>query len=146
VAFRGTFDQKLDAKNRLTIPARLRAALADGVVLAIPPDELPCVWIARPDDYQSYAAQALAELSPLSAERLELERFFFGNSHDAELDSAGRIMVPAFQLQHARLDKDVVVVGAGSRLELWDSATWSEHRPALLSGVGQITRAAGHAG
>jgi DNA-binding transcriptional regulator/RsmH inhibitor MraZ len=48
-------------------------------------------------------------------------------------------MVPGFLGRHAALSKDVVVVGAGDRLELWDKDRWSEHRPTLLSGVAEVT-------
>ena len=52
VPFRGTFDHTLDAKNRLTVPARYRAALAEGVVLAMPVDLKPCVGVWRPEEYE----------------------------------------------------------------------------------------------
>jgi len=139
VPFRGTFDHTLDAKNRLTVPARYRAALSDGVVLAMPVDLKPCVGVWRPEEYESYTRRALAELPPLSPRRTELERFFYGSSHDAELDAAGRIMVPGFLGQHAELAKEVVIVGVGDRLELWDKGAWTEHRPTLLSGVAEVT-------
>jgi MraZ protein len=138
VPFRGTYDHTLDAKNRLTVPARYRAALADGVVLAMPVDQRPCVQVWRPEEYGVYTTGALAELKPLSSQRSELERFFYGGSHDAELDAAGRIMVPPSLREHARLIKDAVVVGAGDRLELWDRTTWNEHRSTLLSGVAKV--------
>ena len=93
--FRGTFDHTLDAKNRLTVPARYRATLAEGVVLAMPVDLKPCVGVWRPEEYERYTQRALAELPPLSPRLTELERFFYGSSHDAELDAAGRIMLPA---------------------------------------------------
>lgn len=137
--FRGTFDHTLDAKNRLTVPARYRATLADGVVLAMPVDLKPCVGVWRPEDYDTYTARALAELPPLSTRLTELERFFYGSSHDTELDAAGRIMVPSFLGEHATLTKEVVVVGAGDRMELWDRTAWSEHRTTLLSGVAEVT-------
>jgi transcriptional regulator MraZ len=139
VPFRGTFDHTLDAKNRLTVPARYRAALAEGVVLAMPVDLEPCVGVWRPEEYERYTRRALAELPPLSPRRTELERFFYGSSHDAELDSAGRIMIPGFLGEHATLVKEVVVVGVGDRLELWAKDAWNEHRPALLSGVAEVT-------
>jgi MraZ protein len=139
VPFRGTFDHTLDAKNRLTVPVRYRAALADGVVLAMPVDQNPCIGVWRPDDYASYTTSALADLPALSPRRAELERFFFGGSHDAELDAAGRIMVPPHLRESGKLQKDVVVVGVGGHLELWDKATWTDHRPALLSGVAEVT-------
>jgi MraZ protein len=139
VPFRGTFDHTLDAKNRLTVPARYRAALADGVVLAMPVDLKPCVGVWRPEQYEAYTQRALAELPPLSPKMLEMERFFYGSSHDTELDAAGRIMVPSFLGEYASLAKDVVVVGVGDRMELWDRARWGEHRPVLLSGVAEVT-------
>ena len=137
--FRGTFDHTLDAKNRLTVPARYRAALADGVVLAMPVDLKPCVGVWLREEYERYSRRALAELPPLSPRLTELERFFYGSSQDAELDAAGRIMVPGFLSDHARLQKEVVVVGAGERLELWSKDRWNEHQPTLLSGVAEIT-------
>jgi MraZ protein len=139
VPFRGTFDHTLDAKNRLTVPVRYRAALAEGVVLTMPVDLKPCVGVWRPDEYEEYTRTALSELSPLSSRRTELERFFYGNSADAELDAAGRIMIPPALRESAQLAKDVIVVGVGDRLELWDKAAWNDHRTALLSGVAEAT-------
>lgn len=144
MAFRGTFDHTLDAKNRLTVPARYRAALSDGVVLAMPIDLKPYVGVWRPEDYERYTERSLAEMPPLSPALTELERFFYGSSHDAELDAAGRIMVPGFLGEHAGLSKEVVIVGAGERLELWDRANWTEHRPALLGSVAEITARVDH--
>jgi MraZ protein len=144
VAFRGTFDHTLDAKNRLTVPARYRATLAEGVVMAMPVDLEQCVGVWRPAEYERYTERALADLPPLSPRLSELERFFYGSSQDAELDAAGRIMVPGFLSEHAGLSKDVVVVGAGDRLELWDRDRWNEHRPTLLSGVAEITAGVDH--
>ena len=141
VPFRGTFDHTLDAKNRLTMPARYRAALAEGVVLAMPVDQQPCVGVWRPQQYDEYSRRALAGLPALSGKRAELERFFYGSSHDAELDAAGRVIIPAFLGDHARLTKakEVLIVGAGDRLELWSKQLWKEHQSTLLSGVASIT-------
>jgi MraZ protein len=144
MVFRGTFDHTLDAKNRLTVPARYRAALSEGVVMVMPVDLKPCVGVWRPEDYETYTERALAELPPLSPRLTELERFFYGSSQDADLDAAGRIMVPGFLGEHAGLQKDVVVVGVGGHLELWDKGRWIEHRPTLLSGVAETTSRADH--
>ena len=61
-----------------------------------------------------------------------------------ELDAAGRVMVPGFLIEHAGLGKDVVVTGAGTRLEVWDRAAWAEYNAALSSDVSDITAALGH--
>jgi transcriptional regulator MraZ len=137
--FRGTFDHTLDAKNRLTVPARYRGALADGVVLATPVDMRPCIGVWRAEEYERYAERALAELPPLSNRRAELERFLHGGSHDAPLDGAGRIMIPNSLRSAAGLSKDVKVVGAGERLELWDSGAWTDHKSALQAAVEEVT-------
>src|ERR1700719_165661 len=103
VPFRGTFDHTLDAKNRLTVPARYRAALADGVVVTRPLDQKPCVGMWRAQEYSSYCERALAALPALSPRLTELQRFFYGDSQDADLDAAGRVMVPGFLATQAEL-------------------------------------------
>jgi MraZ protein len=139
VPFRGTFDHTLDAKNRLTMPRRYREALKDGVVLASPIDQKPCVSVWQPEPYQHYTQRALDGVSPLSPRLSELERFFYGYSHETELDAAGRVMIPSVFGEQTGLSKEVVVVGVGDHLELWDRNRWTEHRPALLSGVAEVT-------
>lgn len=144
MAFRGTFDYSLDAKNRLTIPARFRSALSDGAVLA--KRVAGCVAVWRPDDYDAYMQAALERFHPMSPEAEQLERFFSANSHDTELDAAGRVMVPAFLLEHAGLGKEVVVTGAGRCLEVWDRQAWHDYNARLTDEVAGITSRLGDAG
>ncbi len=139
VPFRGTFDHTLDAKSRLTVPARYRANLAEGVVLAMPLDLKPCVGVWRPSEYDRYTRDQIEALPPLSPKRPDLERFFFGNSLEGELDGAGRVMIPSFLADHASLQREVVVVGAGERMELWNKAAWSGYRPELMTSVAEVT-------
>jgi MraZ protein len=139
--FRGTFDHTLDAKNRLTVPVRYRAEFEGGAVLSMHWDQRPCVCLWRTQEYDDFTREAIAGFLPLSADRSDLERFLYANSQDAELDRAGRIMIPAFLAKHASLDRDVLVVGAGSRLELWSREAWEGSGPALREKVtGVINR------
>jgi MraZ protein len=142
MVFRGTFDYSLDAKNRLTVPARYRGALSDGVVLAMGFERCVALW--RPSDYDAYTEGSLAGFHPLSPEAQKLERFFSANSLETELDAAGRVMVPAFLIAHAGLDKEVVVAGSGKALEIWDRAKWAEYNATLASDVTDITSRLGH--
>jgi MraZ protein len=144
MAFRGTFDYTLDAKNRLTVPAKFRASLSDGVVLAKGVER--CVQLWTPSGFDAYVDHALAGENPVSDRARKLNRFFSANSLDAELDAAGRVMVPGFLLEHAGLAKDVVVTGAGDCLELWDRAAWAEYNAALSAELPDITAAIGHPG
>ncbi|HTY96660.1 MAG TPA: hypothetical protein VMB91_06425, partial [Solirubrobacteraceae bacterium] len=124
---------------RLTVPARYRSALADGVVLAMPLDLEPCVGVWRPNEYDEYVREQIDALPRLSPKRPNLERFFYGNSLEAELDGAGRVMIPSFLAEHASLQKEVIVVGAGERMELWNKASWSGYRPELMTSVAEVT-------
>jgi MraZ protein len=80
----------------------------------------------------------------VSEQARKLNRFFAANSLDTELDSAGRVMVPAFLLEHAALEKDVVVTGAGDCLEIWDRGAWADYNAALSTELPDITAAFGH--
>ncbi|MGI8731124.1 MAG: division/cell wall cluster transcriptional repressor MraZ [Solirubrobacteraceae bacterium] len=137
MVFRGTFDYSLDAKNRLTVPARFRAALSDGVVLARGLE--PCVALWIPSDYDAYTQASLADLHPLSPQAQKLKRFFSAGALDTELDAAGRVMIPSFLMEHAGLGKEVVVAGSGDALEIWSRATWAEYEAGLASQVTDIT-------
>ncbi len=142
MAFRGTFDYSLDAKNRLTVPARFRAALSEGVVLAKGLESCVALW--TPSGYDAYTESSLASFHPLSPEAQKLKRFFAANSLDTELDAAGRVGLPAFLLEHAGLEKEVVVTGSGDALEIWNRSTWAGYNAALASDVSDIPALLGH--
>jgi MraZ protein len=142
--FRGTFDYTLDAKNRLTVPARFRAALAEGVVMAKGTE--PCVALWTPEAYDAYTESILSTYNPLSEEADKIQRFFAANSHDTELDSAGRVGFPPFLLEHANLKKEVVVTGSRNRLEVWDRKAWADYNEALIADVKDIRGRLSHAG
>lgn len=136
VTFRGTFEYTLDAKNRLTVPAKFRAALSDGVVIAKGVERCAALW--RPEDYDTHTAAALAGLNPLSPQARELNRFFSANAVDVELDAAGRVMLPPFIIEHASFERDVVVTGAGECLEIWNRSQWATYNEDLSVRVPEI--------
>ncbi len=139
MAFRGTFDYTLDAKNRLTVPSKFRSALADGAVLAM--NTQGCVDVWKPEAYDARLEAATANLNPLGDKATALREFYNANAHDVELDSAGRVMLPSFLITHGNLGKDVVVTGAGACLEIWDRPTWQAHNERLRGRVAAITAA-----
>jgi MraZ protein len=148
--FRGTFEHALDAKHRLTVPAKFRAALAGGVVLAASPETTPgaprSIAIWTPESYDAYTSAALAGLNPLSADARDLQRFFFNFSHDTELDTANRVMIPPPLMDYAGLEKDVIVTGSGRCLEVFDRARYSGYTDAVLTRVPDIAASLGHTG
>ncbi len=147
IAFRGTFEHALDAKHRLTIPSKFRAALAGGVVLAASPETTQTaprgVALWTPDTYEEYTTAALAGISPLSPKARDLKRFFFNYSHDTELDSAHRVMIPPMLLDYAGLRKDVVVTGSGECLEVFDRTAYTTYSNDVLTRVPDIAASLG---
>jgi MraZ protein len=142
VAFRGHFDYSLDAKNRLNVPAKFRAAFSSGVVLAKALE--PCVAIWAPDTFESWTQSFLSNLNPVSPERRKLTRYFAGNTFDAELDSAGRVTLNPALLDHAGIDKEVVIVGNLDHIEVWDRRRWTEHQQELNAEISGIAESLGH--
>jgi MraZ protein len=142
MAFRGTFDYSLDQKNRLTVPAKFRAALSEGVVLAKGVD--PCVELWPPKDFDARMTAALTGLNPLGREARRLNAFFSANSHDSELDSAGRVGMPPFLSEHGALGKDVVVIGAGDHAQVWSRQAWKDFNATLAGEVEEITERFDH--
>jgi MraZ protein len=118
----GEYDHTLDDKNRLTLPAKFRAALANGVVLTRGLDT--CLEAYPADDWQQLVESRLAGLNPLSHETRVLERFYYTGAVESVPDKQGRVMLPSSLLEHAKLDREVVVVGMRDRLEIWDRAAW----------------------
>ncbi len=142
MAFRGQFDYSLDAKKRLNVPPKFRAAFSGGVVLAKALE--PCVAIWTPDGFEAFTSSFLANLNPVSAERRKLTRYFAGNSWDVELDSAGRVTLNAPLLAHAGISKEVVVVGNLDHLEVWGRDRWQQDQESLDSEIVGIAESLGH--
>jgi MraZ protein len=142
LAFRGHFEYSLDAKKRLNIPPRFRAAFSGGVVLAKWLE--PCVAIWTPDAFESFTSSFLADLNPVSAERRKLTRFFAGSSFDTELDSAGRVTLNQALLDHAGVEKEVVLVGNLDHLEVWDREKWLADQRDLNAEIVEIAEGLGH--
>jgi MraZ protein len=145
--FHGTFEHALDAKHRLTVPAKYRAALANGVVLAASPETGPgaprSIAIWTPRAYEAYTAAALDGLNPLSPPARDLKRFLFGYSHDTELDSAHRVMIPAKHMEFAGLDKDVIVLGSGECLEVFDRPRYEAYAADQLNRIPDLAQSLG---
>lgn len=118
----GEYAQRLDEKNRVTIPARLRDAFADGVFVTRGLDR--CVALYARDGWEDFVASQTARLDPFTREGRQMERFLFGGAVEAELDRQGRVAVPAPLLQHAALQREIVVAGVRDRLEIWDREAW----------------------
>jgi MraZ protein len=119
----GEYQQRLDAKNRLTLPAKLRSYFAEGAVVTKGFDG--CLLVFPRGSWNSFVEARLERLDPFSKESRRLSRWFYAGANECELDGQGRIMLTQPLLQHGKVEKDVVVAGARDYLEVWDAETWS---------------------
>ena len=142
MAFTGTFDHNLDAKNRLTIPSKFRAALAGGVYLVRGVEK--CVSLYPRTTYEQIAQETLKGINPLSTQGRELRRVLYASALETELDSAGRVMLGPKFLDHAGIDREVVITGVGECLELWDRSAWEAYDTDLTARAPDLTESLGH--
>jgi MraZ protein len=142
LAFRGHFEYSVDAKHRLNVPPKFRAAFSEGLVLMKWLE--PCVAIWTPQEFERFTDSFVAELGPLSAERRKLTRYFAGSSFDAELDASGRVMLNAPLIAHAGIEKEVVVVGVVDHLEVWSRERWAADQRELDAEILQVAESLGH--
>ena len=117
----GEHEHSIDDKNRLTLPAKFRAAFLRASCSRA---AWRCLYAYRRDDWEALVDSRLADLDPLSKEGRRMQRFFFAGATEAELDKQGRVMIPAALIQHGGLGRNVVIAGMRDHLEIWDSATW----------------------
>lgn len=142
MAFRGHYEHSLDAKNRLSIPAKFRASFSSGVVLA--KDVEPCVAVWTPDQHEQIIDSALRDANPLDPRRRRVARYFQANSFEQELDSAGRVTLPPPLLAHAGVEKEVVVAAVGDHLEVWSKERWQDEASSLDADILGLTEGLSH--
>jgi MraZ protein len=118
----GEFDHTIDDKNRLTLPARFREAFAAGVVVTRGLEG--CLSAYPREQWERMVTSWLDPLNPFSKEARQMHRYYYAGASEDTPDKQGRVTIPAALLQHAALDKEVVVAGVGDRAEIWDRATW----------------------
>lgn len=118
----GRYDQNIDAKGRVNIPAKFRSALGETFVAAVGDEKCVCLypleeWNAFMDRINSVDIE----------DRAMLMRYIQQNSAECEADSQGRVVVPPVIREYAQLNKEIVVVGEHKKVEIWSRDNWSKY-------------------
>ncbi|MGL5860493.1 MAG: division/cell wall cluster transcriptional repressor MraZ [Phycicoccus sp.] len=122
--FLGTHTPRLDEKGRLFLPARFRAALADGLVITT--GQEGCLYVFPTVEF--HRISAVMQSAPGSSKQVrDFVRVFRASAHPDVPDRQGRVTLPAPLRAYARLEKECTVIGNGTRLEVWDSAAWADY-------------------
>lgn len=132
----GEHHYQMDPKGRISLPAKFRDALADGVYLTLGQDG--CLYaFPRPEWEREKARVQERDISQPG--NRAYARFFFGSAERVELDAQGRLVVPRKLREVARLAREAVVIGVSDRLEIWAREAWEDY---LLANQGQYAMGA----
>lgn len=133
--FRGVNNLTLDAKGRLAVPARhrerLTAACEGQLVVTI---DRGYYLLLYPLPIWEEIESKLVTLPSLHPQVRELQRLLVGHATEVNMDSHGRVLLPAELREFAKLEREVVLLGLMNKFELWDKRTWDERREASLAG------------
>lgn len=130
----GEHEHSLDPKGRVILPAKYRHLFTEAVVRA---GEDECLLVSPYAEWVNEAEEVRA-LSPRRKDFRNYQSFFFSRSHVTKCDRNGRISLPENLRRRAGLVKDVIIVGAGTRLEIWDAAKWRAQAAATESAIEEI--------
>ena len=126
--FTSEYETKLDAKGRLALPSRIRAQLPEGEVqeLVIRKGFEPCLIFYPMVEFKKVFSK-ISGLSEFNEEYRNLQRNFLSGVVTVELDGNGRFLIPKNMLTYAQLDKDVLLVGLGTKVEAWNRSLYEKH-------------------
>jgi len=122
--FLGTHEPKLDEKGRLILPARFRDELANGLVITKGQER--CLYVFPSNEFAAITDR-LRQAPVTEKAARDYMRVMFSGAHDEVPDKQGRVTIPAGLRTYAALEKDCVVIGANTRLEIWDSESWNSY-------------------
>jgi MraZ protein len=128
--FLGEYQHTLDPKGRVILPSTFREELGDGLVMTVGLDH--CLTIHPLADWER-VVEGLRNLRTTDRRERMFARIMTSSAHADALDRQGRVTIPARLREYASLVKDVTVVGADSRLELWDTSAWERYRDAAMA-------------
>jgi MraZ protein len=122
--FLGTHEPKLDEKGRLILPARFRDELSEGLVITKGQER--CLYVFPANEF-SLITERLRQAPVTEKKSRDYLRVMFAGAHDEVPDNQGRVNIPSGLRTYASLEKNCVVIGANTRLEIWDSTTWNAY-------------------
>ncbi len=133
----GTYTPRLDDKARLVLPTKFRGALERGLVMTRGQER--CLYILPMNEFKNIYTQI--KNAPLG-DKLSRDylRIFLSGAVDEALDKQGRVTIPQILRTYANLDRDVVLIGAGTRLEVWDTRAWDEYLQSNIDAYSQTSQ------
>jgi MraZ protein len=139
----GEYLHTLDAKKRLSLPAKFRKEVGKKVVITRGLDA--CLFLFPQKSWDKIATK-LSDLPFGQADTRGMSRFILAGAVDTEVDNAGRILVPDYLKDFADLKSRVVLAGVSDRIEIWNEKTWEEYKHRIEKGADQMAEKLGDLG
>ncbi len=119
--FMGEYNHTIDAKGRLIIPSKFRESLGDEFVVSKGMDG--CLFVYDNEEWKKFEEKLLS-LPMMDKQVRQFTRYFLAGAASVEVDKQGRILIPSVLREFADITKDAVLVGVGSRIEIWSRERW----------------------
>ncbi len=122
--FIGEYAHSIDSKGRLNMPSRFREKLSETFFVTKGLDH--CLFVFPENEWRIFEDK-LKQLPLTNKNARAFVRLFFAGASECTLDKQGRINIPQPLRTHALLEKDVIVIGVGTRIELWSTDQWDQY-------------------
>lgn len=122
--FMGEFQHSIDEKGRLIVPAKFREDLGEKFIITRGLDN--CLFV-YPLPQWKILEDKIKELPTSHADTRAFVRMFFSGAVEAEVDKQGRVVVPSHLREHARIERDVYVIGVSTKVEIWSKDSWENY-------------------
>ena len=134
--FLGTYEPRLDDKGRLILPAKFRDEMAGGIVITRGQEH--CLYAFPRDEFENIHAQ-LRQAPLTSKQARDYMRVFLSGATNEVPDRQGRVTIPAILRKYAGLERDLAVIGSGSKIEIWAAAAWEDYLADQEQAYAEIT-------
>ena len=125
--FQGSAEIKMDAKGRISIPTKYRDQLrsvCEGHIVITASVQAPCLSIYPVREWQEQVLPQVQSLPTVNSHAARARRLVIGYAEDFQIDDAARVQLSVPHRKYGKFEKDIMVVGQGSKLELWDAEAW----------------------
>ncbi|MEX0930816.1 MAG: division/cell wall cluster transcriptional repressor MraZ [Candidatus Paceibacterota bacterium] len=139
----GEYKHTLDPKKRLSLPSKWRKELGKKVVITRGLDN--CLFVYPIKEWQTIT-EKVGRLPLGQADTRSFNRFFLSGAVEAEVDKIGRILVPDFLKDFAKLNSKVVLAGIHNRVEIWDQKKWDDYKKIIESQADSLAEKLGEIG
>lgn len=119
--FIGEYEHSVDAKGRVIMPAKLRDDIGEKFILTKGLDG--CLFAYSGTEWLNFE-EKLKTLPLTNKNARDFVRFFLSGAIECEIDKQGRFLIPSNLREYAKLDKEIVILGVGTRIEIWNKETW----------------------